>query len=90
MPIWVKLSNLPFALWSVEFFKLVGNTLGMFLEAVSSFLASGVCCLGKILVLLDIRKGLTADIVIKHGDSIFIQPLDYMGTPAIDAMALDI
>ena len=81
MPIWVKLTNLPFEFWSMEFFKLIGNTLGTFLEANLSFLALGVCCLRKVLVLIDIRKGLAFDIVIKRGESIFSQPMDYVGVP---------
>ena len=31
IPIWVKLPNIPFESWSVDFFKLVGNTLGTYL-----------------------------------------------------------
>ena len=68
MPIWVKLPNLPFEYWSLDFFKLIGNTLGTFLEVDLSFLESGVCCLGKVLVLIDLRNGLAADIVIKQGE----------------------
>ena len=64
IPIWVKLPNLPFEFWSVDFFKILGNTIGTFLEADVSFLETGICCLGKILVLLDIRNGLAEDIVI--------------------------
>ena len=81
MPIWVKFPNLPFEFWSMEFFKLIGNTLGTFLEVDLSFLASGVYCLGKVLVLIDIRKGLASDIVIKRGEFVFSQPLDYVGVP---------
>ena len=54
LPIWVKMPNLPFEFWSLDFFKLVVNTLGSFFEADLSFLHSGVCCLGKILVLIDL------------------------------------
>ena len=43
---------------------MLGNTLGTFLEADVSFLETGICCLGKILVLLDMRDGLAKDIVI--------------------------
>ena len=67
LPIWVKLLNLRFEFWSAEFFKLIGNTLGTFLEADLSFLDTGVCCLGKVLVLLDLRNGLAEDILIKKG-----------------------
>ena len=77
----MKLPNLPFEFWSLEFFKLIGNTLGNFLEADLSFLDSGVCCLGRVLVLLDFRNGLAADILIKRGVFEFCQPIDYMGLP---------
>ena len=81
IPIWVKLPNLPFEFWSVEFFRMLGNTLGTFLEADVSFLETGICCLRKILVLLDMRNGLVEDIVIKKGEFVFTQPLDYVGFP---------
>ena len=81
MPIWVKLPNLPFELWYLAFFKLIGNTLGTFLEVDLSFLVSRVCCLGRVLVLLDLRKGLASDIDIKIGDNVFNQSLDYIGIP---------
>ena len=58
MPIRVKLPNIPFEFWSMEFFKLVGNSLGSFVEVDMSFLQSGVMCLGRVLVFLDLRKGL--------------------------------
>ena len=65
----------------MAFFKLIGNTLGTFLEADLSFLVSGVCCLGRVLVLLNLRKGLDSDIDIKIGDNVFNQYLDYIGIP---------
>ena len=74
IPIWVKLPNLPFKFWSVEFFRMLGNTLGTFLEADVSFLETGICCLGKILVLLDLRNGLAEDIVIQKGDFFLHSP----------------
>ena len=79
LPIWVKIPNLLFEYWPLDFFKLVGNSLGTFLEADLSFLHSGVCCLGKILVLIDISKGLVAVLLISKGNSSFKQPLDYVG-----------
>ena len=81
MLVWVKLPNLPSEFWSLEFFKLIGNTLGTFLEADLSFLESGVCCLGRVLVLLDLRNGLAYDIDINHGEYVFSQSLDYVGIP---------
>ena len=44
---------------------MLGNTLGTFLEADVSFLETGICCLGKALVLLDMCNGLAKDIAIK-------------------------
>ena len=79
--IWVKLPNLPFEYWSADFFKLVGNTLGSHLETDSLFLKTGVCCLGRVLVLIDFRNGLPADLIIKKGNTEFTQPLDYLGVP---------
>ena len=37
--------------------------------------------MGQVLVLLDFRNGLPADLVIKKGNSGFNKPLDYMGIP---------
>ena len=37
--------------------------------------------MGKVLVLLDLRQGLAADLLIKRGVSEFCQPIDYMGLP---------
>ena len=71
LPIWVKLPNIPFKFWFVDFFKLVGNTLGTYLEAGLSFLELDTCCLGKVLVLIDLRNGLATDILINRGESEF-------------------
>ena len=71
MPVCVKLPNLPFELWSLDFFKLIGNTLGLFLEVDLSFLEPGVCFLGRVLVLLDLRKGLASEIGIKFCDTVY-------------------
>ena len=60
---------------------MLGNSLGTFLETDVSFLDTSICCLGKVLVLLDLCNGLAADIVIQKGDFVFTQPLDYVGFP---------
>ena len=59
----------------------MGNTLGSHLETDFTYLHSGVCCMHWVLVLLDFRFGLPAELVIKKGSSDFYQPLDYMGIP---------
>ena len=50
---------------------MIGNALGTFLEVDLSFLKTGICCLGKVLVLIDMCNGLVEDIVIKKGDIVF-------------------
>ena len=55
--------------------------MGTHLETDLSFLKSNVCCLGRVLVLLDFRNGLAADLMIKRGNYEFIQPLYYLGVP---------
>ena len=81
LPIWVKLPNLSFEFWSLDIFNMIGNLLGTFLEADLSFLSNGICCLGKVLVLLDLRNGLANEIVIQKGDNVFSQPIDYVRLP---------
>ena len=80
-PFGFNLPNLPFEFWSVEFFKMIGNALGTFLEADLSFLKTSICCLGKVLVLIDMRNGLAEDIVNKKGDTVFTHSMDYVGLP---------
>ena len=41
----------------------------------------GVCCMGRVLVLIDFRNGFPVDLVIKRGSSEFSRPLDYLGVP---------
>ena len=60
---------------------MIGNALGTFLEADLSFFKTVICCLGKVLVLLDMCNSLAEDIVIKKGEIVFTQPLDYVGLP---------
>ena len=71
MPIWVKLPHLPFKLWFIKNFKLVGDSLGSFVEADMSFVHYGVMCMGKILVNLDLRDGRAEDIMIKWGNKVY-------------------
>ena len=64
MPIWVKLPHFSFELWLLEFFKVVGDSLGSFVEVDMSFVHFGVMCMGRILVNLDLRDGRVEDIMI--------------------------
>ena len=47
MPIWVKLPNVPFEYWSLDFFKLIGNTLGTFFGGRCVFPGFGGLLLGE-------------------------------------------
>ena len=59
----------------------MGNTLGSHLETYFSYLETRVCCLGRVLVLINFRNGFPANLVIKRGSYEFSQPLDYLGVP---------
>ena len=56
----------------------MGNSLGSFVDMDLSFLQTGVMCMGKVLVNIDLRKGLEEDILIEWGDRVFLQPLNYL------------
>ena len=49
IPVWVKLPNLPFEFWSVDFFKILGNTIELFLRLMDLSLKLVFVVLGKIL-----------------------------------------
>jgi hypothetical protein len=49
-PVWVCLPGLPLILWSKEVFKEIGNALGFFYEANSSYKSSGYMGMAHILV----------------------------------------
>lgn len=69
-PIWVKLSGLPIHLWTPKFFKLLGNHLGEYVDAYFSFKITREMDVACVLVLLDLREGLSPDICmnIDYGD----------------------
>ena len=50
---------------------MIGNSIGTFIEVDLSFLKTGICYLGKVLVRIDMRNGLAEDIVIKKEDTVF-------------------
>jgi hypothetical protein len=71
----------PLILWSEEVFKEIGNSLGLFYEEYTSFYDSGYMGMARILVGLDLSKGLVDSIIIRKGPAIFYQALDYEGIP---------
>jgi hypothetical protein len=60
----VLLPGCPLALWSLEAFKIIGNTIGKFLHVDMKQLGCFDRRMGKILVEMDTYEGLTEDIVI--------------------------
>jgi hypothetical protein len=59
LPIWVRIPGLPPECWSWKCFEKIGNTLGTFMKEDMSFLSSGKMLMARILVSLNIRKGLS-------------------------------
>jgi len=58
LSIWVILSGIPLVLWSDKVTEEIGYALGIFYEVDLSFHDSGYFGLARILVGLDISKGL--------------------------------
>ena len=57
--VWVCLLGLPIELWSSDVFRMIGNSLGMFVAADMSFKDFGLMVVAQILVSLYLRDGLT-------------------------------
>lgn len=79
--IWVRLPYLPLHLWFDPLLEEVGDALGDFLlvdAATSNILHS---TFARILVEMDVSKGLPAEILIKTSKGSWIQSLDYEGIP---------
>lgn len=80
-PVWVRAPGLPFFLWTEAVFKSIGNKLGTFLEADMSFLETKIQAMARILVNLDLSKGLGKSITLQYKDYLFEQILDYEHLP---------
>lgn len=80
-PIWVRLSRLPFELWSLAFVRLFGNHIGEFIDADYSFKQTRDMAMARILVLIDLREGLAEDLCLDTNYGSFTQMLDYEGVP---------
>jgi len=78
-PIWVRLPGFPIQYWNESIVSMVGNRLGKYLEVEISFKQAGIKTVAKILVSLDLRKGLGEDIEIEtccgYNNSPLVSPL---------------
>lgn len=77
--IWVWLPNLPLHLWANPLLEEVGDALGDFLmvdDKPSDILHS---TFARILVDIDVSKGLLVEIVLKSSKGCWVQSLDYEG-----------
>jgi hypothetical protein len=81
LPIWVCLPGLPVELWTQKGFECLGNALGRYMDADMSFTSTGKMSMARILVSLNIHKGLAGEIELSWGDRSILQKLDYEGIP---------
>jgi hypothetical protein len=65
----------------VKCFGKIGNTLGTYLDIDMSFISLGRMSMERILVSLNLRKGLSEDLELSWGNKVFMQKLDYEGIP---------
>ena len=79
--LWAILPGLPFPLWNRSLLEGVGNTIGRFVALEEDFMNSYDKRKAKILVELDITKGLPAKVEILCHECLFIQRLDFLGIP---------
>ena len=78
---WAILPGLPFPLWNQSLLEGVGNTIGRFVALEDDFMNSYDKRKAKILIELDITKGLSAEVEILCHDRLFVQRLDFQGIP---------
>ena len=69
---WALLPGLPFPLWNRPLLEGVGNTIGSFVALDEDFMNSFDKRMAKILVEVDITKGLPAEIEILCRERLFI------------------
>lgn len=79
--IWVRFPGLPVHLWTLAFFKLLGEHMGEFIDADYSFRTTSEMAMVWILVLLDLREGLGLEVELSSRHGVFTQILDYEGVP---------
>ena len=79
--LWVLMSALPFPLWNKDFLIGVSNSIGIFVALEKYFHQIFDKRIAKVLVELDVSKGLLLEIEIIGDCSIFTQILDYLNIP---------
>jgi len=79
--LWVLLQTLPFPLWSRDFLVGLANTLGRFVALEKDFPLLFYKRLAKVLVELDVSKGLLLEVEIDCGSLILLHRLYYLNIP---------
>jgi hypothetical protein len=79
--VWVHIPGLPLIRWSKEVFEKIGNTLGTFYEVDLSFQETRYYGMARILVGLEVSKGLVVSMyIIREVDLLYLN-LDFEGIP---------
>lgn len=81
IPIWVRLPNLPLHLWTDSLLEEVGEALGEFLMIDKDSFQIYHSTYARILVNIDVSKGLPAELEIESSLGSWVQPLDFEGIP---------
>ena len=76
------MSALPFPVWNKDFLIRLDNTLGRFVALEKYFHLIFDKRMAKVLVELDVSKGLLPEIEIDIGSSLIFQKLDYLNVPS--------
>lgn len=79
--VWVRLPHLPLNLWHPRILEAIGNYLGVFHKVDLSFLQIGRRMVARILVGLQIYKGLADRLPIQYSCGTHVQSVDYEGLP---------
>lgn len=79
--IWVWVSGLPLQYWSMDVILAIGNKMGELFDAYMSFLSIRYMSLAQILVKLEPREGLYAELEMSSLDLTHQQTQDYEGIP---------
>lgn len=78
---WVRLPHLLLNLWHPRVLEVIGNCLGVFHKADLSFLQMDRRTVARILVGLQIYKGLADRLPIQYSCGTHVQSVDYEGLP---------
>ena len=76
--LWVLFPTLPYPLWNKDILVALANLIGCFVALEKDFHLIFDKRMAKVLVEIDITKGLIPDIDIVCRDRVFTQRLDYL------------